>query len=375
MPLSASPTAVSAGHSRPHRLRGLRLAPVAAACAVATMAVVAQDARPRPALEQLLLETLGFSDGDVERLESGSAVIRSLDTRARQELAHVGVVFLDVRPEEYIEQFRDIERFERGPSVLAMGRFGGPPRIEDLQSLTLSAEDFSELPACRPGRCEMKLSPDAMAHFRNEVDWSSPDAWRQADEVTRRMLLDLVRAYQAEGNAALGTYFDHDRPLPVADQFRALLASRDALPAQVPILFAYLEHYPRDRPEGAEDFFYWTMVDFGLKPTIRVSHVIIYPLAARPSTGVAYVIAIKQLYASHYFHSTLELRFLLERTDAAGRPGAAALVSIARSRSDGITGLRGSLLRPVVRRRSRDSLRGYLEHVRRQLECPAPGPC
>ena len=187
------------------------------------------------------------------------------------------------------------------------------------------------------------------------------------------MLLDLVLAYQAEGNAALGTYFDHDRPLPVADQFRALPASRDALPEQVPILFAYLEHYPRDRLEGAEDFFYWTVVDFGLKPTIRVSHVTIYPLVAPSPTGVAYVIAIKQLYASHYFHSTLELRFL-DGTDASGRPGA-ALVSIARSRSDGITGLRGSLLRPVVRRRSRDALRGYLEHVRRQRECPAPGPC
>ena len=188
------------------------------------------------------------------------------------------------------------------------------------------------------------------------------------------MLLDLVRAYQAEGNAALGTYVDHDRPLPVADQFRALLASRDALPAQVPILFAYLEHYPRESLEGAEDFFYWTIVDFGLKPTIRVSHVTIYPLAARSATGVAYVIAIKQLYASHYFHSTLELRFLLDRTDASGRPGA-ALVSIARSRSDGIAGLRGSLLRPVVRRRSRDALRGYLEHVRRQMECPPRVPC
>ena len=52
------------------------------------------------------------------------------------------------------------------------------------------------------------------------------------------------------------------------------------------------------------------MVDFGLKPTVRVNHVIIYPLAAILS-GVSHVIAIKQLYASHYFHTTLELRLLV----------------------------------------------------------------
>ena len=346
--------------------------PVIAAVA-ATVFVVAPRAAQLDTSMGPILTSMGFASGDLQRLQRGAALVRSLDTRAREELAHVGMVYLDASPEEYVERFRSIEQFERGPSVLQMGRFGTRPRIDDLQSLTLSAEDFAELPACRPGRCEMKLSADAMARFGDEVDWSSPQAWRQADEVMRRMLLDLVRAYQAEGNAALGAYFDRDRPLPVADQFRALLASREALPDQVPILFAYLEHYPRDLPEGAEDFFYWTIVDFGLKPTIRVNHVTIYPLAARSSTGVAYAIALKQLYASHYFHSTLELRFLLDRADRSGRPGA-ALVSIARARSDGMTGVRGSLLRPIVRRRSRDALRGYLEHVRLQLQTSASGP-
>lgn len=342
------------------------------AAAAATVVVAPHAAQSGRSMGPLLAG-MGFASGDAQRLERGSAVIRSLDTRAREELAHVGVVYVDARPEEYVERFRNIERFEDGPGVLRMGRFGTPPRIEDLQSLTLSAQDFAELPACRPGRCEMKLSSDAMARFQSEVDWSSPQAGRQADEVMRRMLLDLVRAYQAEGNAALGAYFDHDRPLPVADQVRALLASREALPDQAPILFAYLDHYPRDLPAGAEDFFYWTVVDFGLKPTIRVNHVTIYPLVARPATGVAYAIAIKQLYASHYFHSTLELRFLVDRADRSGRPGA-ALVSVARSRSDGMTGVRGSLLRPIVRRRSRDALRGYLEHVRMQLQTSVSGP-
>lgn len=323
-------------------------------------------AQPPSAVERVLIGAMGFSAADIPTLARGSAVIRSLDTPVRQEVAHVGVVYLDAAPDEFVALFRDIERFERGPGIPRIGRFGTPPRLEDLQALTLPAEDVEELSRCRPGDCQVKLSAEAMGRFRGGVDWSSPEAGRQADEIAREMILDLLRAYQAEGNAALGAYADDDEPLPVAAQFRALLASRDPLPAAIPDLFAYLDTYPRGLPDGADEFFYWTLVDFGLKPTVRVNHVVIQPLADPASPGVAYAIATRQLYASHYFHTTLELRFLLERTDADGCVGT-ALVSVTRSRNDGMTGFRGLFLRPIIRRRSRDAVRNYLEHVRRQV--------
>ena len=334
-------------------------------------AVVVLAVQSGSTVERLVTQTLGFSTDDVRTLDSGSAVIRSLDTPVRQELANVGVVYVDARPEQVIQQFRDIERFERGPGIPQIGRFASPPRLEDLQALTLPEADLEALSACRPGDCDVKLSASAMDRFRTGVDWSSETAARQADEVAREMILELVRGYQADGNAALGSYVDGDRSLPVAEQFRALLASRSPLPAPVPALLAYLDDYPQGRPAGAEDFFYWTVVDFGLKPTIRVNHVTIYPLSTGSPSGVAYAIAIKQLYASHYFHTTLELRFLVDHPRGSGRDGA-ALVSITRSRNDGMTGFRGWFLRPIIRRRSRDAVRNYLEHVKRQVELPAP---
>lgn len=340
------------------------------AWAIALAVVVSLAAQADSRVGRLLHETMGFSIDDLRGLDRGSAVIRSLDTPVRQELAHVGVVHLDVPPDEFVDLFRDIERFERGPGIPQIGRFGSPPRLDDLQSLTLPAEDVEELPKCRTGDCQVKLSADALARFRTDVDWSSADAGRQANELAREMVLDLVRAYLAEGNAALGAYVDDDDPLLVAEQFRALLASRDPLPAAVPELLHYLDDYPRGLPGGADEFFYWTVVDFGMKPTIRVNHVVIYPLADRETTGIAYAIATKQLYASHYFHTTLELRFLADRIDRAGR-GGATLISVTRSRSDGMTGFRGWFLRPIIRRRSRDAVRHYLEHVRRQVERPA----
>lgn len=319
-----------------------------------------------------LLRREHFSAADRRALDSGEAVVKTLDTPVRQELAHFGVVYVDATVERFIERFSDIERFERGPGILQIGRFGTPPRIEDLASLTLPPKDVAALATCHPGDCEVKLSAAAMTRFRDHVNWSSPNAARQANEATRDLLLELVRAYQADGNAALGQYDDGDEPLSIAGQFRALLASSNRLPLPVSDLMAYLGEYPRSRPAGAEDFFYWSVVDFGLKPTVRINHVIIYPLAARPS-GVSHVITIKQLYASHYFYTTLELRFLIENDPGADRRGF-YLVSITRSRSDGTTGFKGSLLRPILRRRSRNGVRGYLEHVKRQVERAAPAP-
>jgi len=322
-------------------------------------------------VDNLLSQKMKFSDDDLRAFDAGSAVIKRLDTPIREELAYVGAVYLDAPPETFVERFRDIVRFESGPGIPQIARFGSPPRLEELASLTLPRKDVEALRTCRPGDCDVKLSAEAMRRFRDEVDWSSPNAAREADEVAHEMIFDLVRAYQTEGNAALGEYDDGDESLPVAEQFRALLASSDPLPVAVPELLAYLDDYPHGRLEGAEDIFYWTVVDFGLKQTIRVNHVIIYPLRGSPSTSdVRYAIAIKQLYASHYFHTTLELRFLID-DDRRDRRGT-TLISITRSRSDGMTGFKGFFLRPIIRSRSRDAVRRYLDQVKRQVERRPP---
>jgi hypothetical protein len=330
-------------------------------------AVAAPAAQSGPHMDRLLPER--FVEADLRALHAGEAVVKSLDTPVRQELAVFGVVHVETPVARFVDRFGDIERFERGPGIPQIGRFGNPPRLEDLASLTLPAKDVAAVASCRPGDCDVKLSTVAMSRFRNQVDWSSPNSSLQAQKIAREVILELVHTYQANGNAALGRYDDGVEPVPVAEQFRALLANSKELPIPVPELIAYLDEYPRSRPAGAEDFFYWSVVDFGLKPTLRVNHVISYPLAARPS-GVSHVIAIKQLYASHYFHTALELRFLADDDNRPDRRGF-YLLSIIRSRSDGTTGLKGSLLRPIISRRSRNAVRGYLEYLKRQVERPS----
>ena len=319
--------------------------------------------------DRLLRQTLHFGATDLRELDAGRAIVKSLDTSVRQEIAHFGVVYIDARPDRFIERFSDVERFERGRGTPQIGRFSPSPRITDMASLTLPDNDVTALRACRVGDCEIKLAAAGMTRFRNEVNWSSPRAASQVNAIAREMLLEMLHEYQSKGNQALGRYDDGSEPLHAAEQFRALLTNNDLWPAPVPALATYLNSYPNGRPDDVDEFFYWSVVDFGMKPTVRMNHVTTQRLPRRSPPHVPYVVAIKQLYASHYFRSALELRFLVEEERAQGRSGF-YLVSITRSRIDGVTGLTGPLLRPLINRRSRNGVRSYLEHVKQQVERP-----
>jgi hypothetical protein len=331
-----------------------------------SIAVAILSAQPTPSGAAFLSKVLGFSPQQARALDLGVAVVRSSDSLAREEVSQIGAIRIAAEAERFIDQFRDIEQFEKGPGIPQIGRISSPPQPNDFGALRVPASDIDALRTCRPGDCDVKLSAEAMKRFRTEVDWSSARVTSQVDAVAHTMLVELVRAYQADGNLALGRYDDEPSSLSVTAQLQALTKNGPALPAPVPALLAYLESYPRGRPASAEDFFYWTVVDFGLKRTIRVNHVTIYPLEAHLVPKVSHAIAIKQIYATHYFHTTLELRFLVDDDPLANR--GFFLVSIIRSRNDGMIGFKGLFLRPIIIRRSRDAVRGYLEHVKRQME-------
>ena len=90
------------------------------------------------------------------------------------------------------------------------------------------------------------------------------------------MVLQLVQAYRRGGNEALGEYRDKQHPARVADQFQTMIGRASALPDVLPELRRYLLEYPNAELAGADSFFYWEKVSFGLKPTIRVNHAVIY---------------------------------------------------------------------------------------------------
>jgi hypothetical protein len=317
---------------------------------------------PRLGGVETLLRGMGFTDGDVRELARGRAVAHPLDTSTPSESAAAGAVLINAPAAQFLREFTHIETSRRGRGVRAIGVFGTPPSPEDLGGFTLTEDELAALRRCRPGDCSLKLPAAVIAELRSEVDWASPRAPAVASALVRRWLFEHLSGYLREGHTALGMMDDKRPPLDLAEELSLVLASEQWLAQLAPAVLSGLSAPPTTGRPEVRDAFYWARVDFGMKPTIRLNHVSVHPIAEAPH-GLSHVVATKQIYASHYLRAALELRLLFPRDD-----GGFLLVMTTRSRNDGMTGLLGFVVRAKVRGRSRDGMARYLQNVKETLE-------
>jgi hypothetical protein len=314
-----------------------------------------------PSLREFLERRLEIDEKEWKAIQDGTPVVKLRPGRDSSETRLLGVVKILGSPEDFIERYRDIVAFEKGTGVLQIGRFGEPPRVEDLASLTLDPDDVEDVQKCRPGDCALKMSEDTMNAFQR-IDWEAADAVEQANRLARQMIVDFLESYRSGGNRALSLFHDKKTPLLVSQQFEEMMNDPD-LPVYFPELFRFLLEYPASPVAGSEEFFYWSKVDFGLKPVIRLNHVVIY----RPANDgpLQYTIASKMLYTTHYFNTGVELKFLAVEPSS---EGTYYLVAANRSRSDGLTGFTGAIAGGQIRGKARDGLESYLRSVKSRLE-------
>lgn len=311
---------------------------------------------------------IGFTEKDFQELERGEVVTVALDTNQKEEVAVFGIVWIDAPMSSFVRWQRDIERFEKGDAVEAIKKISVPPRLEDFDSLSFPEEDLEDLRECRVGQCNVKIGAENLARIHEDVDWSAPDAYEQANRLIRQMFVEFTQEYVRNGDAALGVYRDKERPTFLEKEFKGLLENSPYLIEYIPEFHRYLDDYPNAELAGAEDFLYWSKVGFGLKPTVRLNHVVIYPFG---QTG-AVAVGSKMLYASHYFHTALELKVLVKDTAHLDREGF-YLISLNRSRSDGLTGLFGGIVRSRAQSAAQKGLASALGSGRDVLERYAGG--
>ena len=319
-------------------------------------------------VEQFFREYVGLNDEEIAQIRSGKAVAKILDSPTADEVFVFGAVYVQSNPDDYLRLTSDVDSLRKLPNYLAIQKFSDPPRLSDLDGLTLEADDIQKLKTCKPGHCEVQLPSDAMEAFQRSVEWSAQDAAAQVNRLAKQMVLDAVLHYQQGGDAALGTYRDKDHPANVADTFQSLLSRSKALPVYLPELDRYLLDYPNAESKDIESQFYWEKVNFGLKPTIRVIQAIVYRGAS--ATDPAYAVALKQLYASHYFETALDITVCVRDEENQKHPGI-YLITLKGSQQAGLTGLKGSIVRKVAVDKTRSSLEKALEAIKQKLEARA----
>ena len=318
-----------------------------------------------PGLDTFFKDYVGLSQDQIKEIQHGKTVAKILESRTPDEVFVFGGVYIESTPESYLKLAVNIDELRKLPGFLAIRKFSDPPQLSDLDDFALDQEDLKELRECKPDHCDVQLPAEAIEEFQRAVNWSSPDAAAQANQLARRMALEGLLAYIRGGNEALGTFRDKKKPADVGNTFQSLLSRSKALPVYLPEFNRYLLEYPEFKLANTESQFYWEKVNFGLKPTLRIVQVIVYR-GASPSEP-AYTVAIKQLYSSHYFRTALDLTICVldtSRSDARGF----YLITLKGSEQAGLTGFKGGIVRKVAVGKTRSSLERHLATIKQQLE-------
>jgi hypothetical protein len=342
--------------------RALRLTTLVVWLLVATPQSFSEE---NPSLQTYFKDYVGLSDNQIATIHDGQAFAKVLHSRGAEEIFVFGAVYIKASPESYLQFARDFNRMRSYPGYLAINEFSTPPQLSDLKGFTFDAEDIKDLQKCKPSSCEIQMPASAIEEAHSLVNWADPDAERQVDQLLQKKVIERTLAYQQGGNEALGVYNDKRNPTQVPEQFKYMLSFSKALPRYLPDFNNYLLSYPKGRPEGVEDSFYWAKVKFGLKPTLRVIHVV--TMKGRNPGEPVYSIAEKQLYSSHYFQTALDLTFCV-RDPTETNPAGFYLIKVMGSEQAGLTGFKGSIVRKVATDRSASSLQKSLAMIKQTLE-------
>ena len=310
-------------------------------------------------LGSYVTKVVKLTPAQLTQLFAGQPVTQLLDADPSHEVSVFGAIWVKAPISRYVAAVRDIEQFEKGENFRVTKKVSTPPRLEDFSQLKLPPDDLADLRTCKVGDCELKVSENGLNQLRKEVDWSKPTATADAERLFRRLMLDYINGYLEGGNARLATYRDSSRPTFVGQEFASMVDRMPSLSEYLPDLKRYLLNFPKATLPKVESFVYWQETQFGLKPTIRINHLAI----SEEATGTAVV--SKMLYASHYFWTAIELRVLVPDPS---RGEGFWFASVNRSRSDGLSGFVGSLIRGKVRGEAEKGMQSALSITKTMME-------
>jgi hypothetical protein len=339
-------------------------------CTAILLALLGAAAAPcfsqvNPDLQTYFKDYIGLNDSQVSAIRSGQPVAKAVQSRIPDEVFVFGAVYVNAVPESYVQFSHDFDRLRKLPGYLAIREFSNPPQLSDLKDFSFDSQDIEALKNCKPGDCQLQMPTSSIEELHRSVDLSAPDTAEQVNQRLQKTVLERLVAYQREGNQVLGEYNDKKNPAVVPEQFKYMLSYSKALPRYLPDFYNYLLTYPKGQTANVEDTFYWAKVKFGLKPTLRVVHIV--TMRGSPDNQIAYAVAEKQLYASHYFETALDLSFCVRGGDDQAKPGF-YLIMIMGSEQAGLTGVKGSIVRKTAVGRSVSNLQNALTNIRNTLE-------
>ena len=306
----------------------------------------AQERNQSGELYQLLKNDMDFSRNDFKEMENSKIVTKRLDTNVKHEVAFFSITRIDVPKDFFIQNY-----WKDGMNVETLaaekkGEFSSSPEIADVNLFTMPPGDLEELARCKLSKCSVKASADLINEFC-QLDESTPDFEEKANGLIRQKVVEYVREYLKDGNAALAVYNDRKKPIRIADEFQDLLKKSQYPYAYVPELYTYLREFPNSELYNVKNIFFWMKENFGGKvkyPIISINHIVYYQ---QPDANIEMIVASKQLYATHYFEAALGLTLMV--SDSESSEPDFYLIHINRSRIDFLRDIPGFLAKYLLK--------------------------
>jgi hypothetical protein len=294
------------------------------------------------------------------KLDEGEVIAKTLPAHGH-ELAIFTAGATTATPENLIDSVRAIVDLKQSAMVPEIGRFSTPPELSDLASLTLDDSDLKAIKRCRPGNCELKLSPAEISRLQSSQAPES-EAWtRDTNSIFRQILFERVTGYLRQGQVAIPQYDTGDDEVDLAATFALLVQSSPYLRANLPQVADYFERYPALNVPRLESFLYWSKERPARNSIISVTHVTILrgqPLADTPEV----IVTSKEIFATRYTSGALAMTVLIR--SGVERSSRRYLAYLNRTWVDDLRGL----WRPIVEWRIRNQAGKVFGEARHRIE-------
>lgn len=197
-------------------------------------------------LQDFFRQSIGLNEDQIAAIRNGQAVAKAVHSRSPEEIFLFGAVYIHASPEGYLRFAHDFDRLRTLPSYLALGVFGNPPQLSDLKDFSFDNDDIKAVERCKPGDCLIQAPATSIEESHRSINWSAPDVNLKVNELLQKSALQLLLAYQHDGNRVFGVYNDKHKPVDVAQQFAFMISYYKELPERLPEFYRYLLSYPND---------------------------------------------------------------------------------------------------------------------------------
>ena len=222
-------------------------------------------------LDEILSEA-GFSAKEIEKIRSGELIYGgSLDAASDKELSvklgfHVKAKLENVK--ELFMHFPKKKEFD--PTVEELGMIaedGGDGCLEDFAGVRLEPNGAAMMKlysAAKPGS-DLNLSKDEIEKFKK---LSKGATHSDIENCLRQILLDRFRSYKKNGLAGIQPYARSKKEFLPGGELKQQIEVGPILKKYSPVFYKYAIEYPQNKPEGAEESFFWVNSIIDEKPTI-----------------------------------------------------------------------------------------------------------